>query len=307
MKTIHPIPEDQITPKALYLNRRDFLRAMGLSSAALLLAACEPGGSGAPAVPSNSIGRDVLTAKEEALNYVNFYEFSLSKNGVTEKTGDFKIDPWEIQIDGLVKNPQTISFDELMKRYQIDEYIYRMRCVEGWSMVLPWQGFQLKKLLDDIKPLDEARYVQFQSVLRPDEMPGQVSLRRYPWPYSEGLRLDEAMHELTIMATGMYDEPLTKQNGAPIRLVVPWKYGFKSIKSVARISLVKEEPATLWKTLADNEYGFYATVNPAVDHPRWSQATEIRIGENSRRPTLLFNGYDEVADLYEGMDLSVNY
>lgn len=307
MKTIHPIPEDQITPKALYLNRRDFLRAMGLSSAALLLAACEPGGSGAPAVPSNSIGRDVLTAKEEALNYVNFYEFSLSKNGVTEKTGDFKIDPWEIQIDGLVKNPQTISFDELMKRYSIDEYIYRMRCVEGWSMVLPWQGFQLKKLLDDIKPLDEARYVQFQSVLRPDEMPGQVSLRRYPWPYSEGLRLDEAMHELTLMATGMYDEPLTKQNGAPIRLVVPWKYGFKSIKSVARISLVKEEPATLWKTLADNEYGFYATVNPAVDHPRWSQATEIRIGENSRRPTLLFNGYDEVADLYEGMDLSVNY
>ena len=307
MKTIHPIPEDQITPKALYLNRRDFLRAMGLSSAALLLAACEPGGSGAPAVPSNSIGRDVLTAKEEALNYVNFYEFSLSKNGVTEKTGDFKIDPWEIQIDGLVKNPQTISFDELMKRYQIDEYIYRMRCVEGWSMVLPWQGFQLKKLLDDIKPLDEARYVQFQSVLRPDEMPGQVSLRRYPWPYSEGLRLDEAMHELTIMATGLYDEPLTKQNGAPIRLVVPWKYGFKSIKSIARISLVKDEPATLWKTLADNEYGFYATVNPAVDHPRWSQATEIRIGENSRRPTLLFNGYDEVADLYEGMDLSVNY
>ena len=307
MKTIHPIPEDQITPKALYLNRRDFLRAMGLSSAALLLAACEPGGSGAPAVPSSSIGRDVLTAKEEALNYVNFYEFSLSKNGVTEKTGDFKIDPWEIQIDGLVKNPQTISFDELMKRYSIDEYIYRMRCVEGWSMVLPWQGFQLKKLLDDIKPLDEARYVQFQSVLRPDEMPGQVSLRRYPWPYSEGLRLDEAMHELTLMATGMYDEPLTKQNGAPIRLVVPWKYGFKSIKSVARISLVKEEPATLWKTLADNEYGFYATVNPAVDHPRWSQATEIRIGENSRRPTLLFNGYDEVADLYEGMDLSVNY
>ena len=307
MKTIHPIPEDQITPKALYLNRRDFLRAMGLSSAALLLAACDPGGSGAPAVPSCSIGRDVLTAKEEALNYVNFYEFSLSKNGVTEKTGDFKIDPWEIQIDGLVKNPQTISFDELMKRDQIDDYIYRMRGGEGWSMVQPWQGFQLKKLLDDIKPLDEARYVQFQSVLRPDEMPGQVSLRRYPWPNSEGLRLDEAMHELTLMATGMYDEPLTKQNGAPIRLVVPWKYGFKSIKSVARISLVKEEPATLWKTLADNEYGFYATVNPAMDHPRWSQATEIRIGENSRRPTLLFNGYDEVADLYEGMDLSVNY
>ncbi|MCK9246427.1 MAG: protein-methionine-sulfoxide reductase catalytic subunit MsrP [Anaerolineaceae bacterium] len=305
MKTIQPTPKDQVTPKELYLNRRDFLRAMGLSSAALLLAACEPSGSGSPAVRSG--GRDVLTAKEDALNYVNFYEFSLSKNGVTKKTGDFKIDPWEIQIDGLVKNPQTVSFDELTKRYPIDEHIYRMRCVEGWSMVLPWQGFQLRKLLKDIKPLDEARYVQFQSVLRPDEMPGQVSLRRYPWPYSEGLRLDEAMHELTLMATGMYDEPLTKQNGAPIRLVVPWKYGFKGIKSIAHISLVKEEPATLWKTLANNEYGFYANVNPAVDHPRWSQATEIRIGENSRRPTLLFNGYDEVADLYDGMDLSVNF
>lgn len=304
MQKIQPIPEDLITPKALYLNRREFLRAMGFTSAALLLAACEPGGSGS-VLPS--FGQDTLTAKEDALDYVNFYEFSLSKRGVAERTDDFVIQPWEIQIDGLVANPQTITMDELLERYKVDEYVYRMRCVEGWSMVLPWQGFQLKKLLEDIEPLPEARYIQFQSVFRPEEMPGQVSLDNYPWPYSEGLRLDEALHPLTILATGLYDEPLAKQNGAPIRVVVPWKYGFKSIKSVARISLVAEQPPTLWQSLAANEYGFYANVNPAVDHPRWSQATEIRIGESERRSTLLFNGYDEVADLYKDMDLRLEY
>lgn len=304
MQRIQPIPEDVITPKALYLNRREFLRAMGISSAALLLAACEPGDTG---TTTTFFGQDALTAKEDALDYVNFYEFSLSKRGVDDRTGDFVTDPWEIQIDGLVANPQTIALDELIERYKIDEYTYRMRCVEGWSMVLPWQGFQLNKLLKDIEPLPEARYVQFQSVFRPDEMPGQVSLSYYPWPYSEGLRLDEAMHPLTILATGMYEEPLTKQNGAPIRLVVPWKYGFKSIKSIARISLVAEQPPTLWQSLASNEYGFYANVNPAVDHPRWSQATEIRIGESERRATVLFNGYDEVADLYKDMDLRLEY
>lgn len=304
MQKIQPIPEDPVTPKALYLNRREFLRAMGFTSAALLLAACEPGGSGS-VLPS--FGQDTLTAKEDALDYVNFYEFSLSKRGVAERTDDFVIQPWEIQIDGLVANPQTITMDELLERYKVDEYVYRMRCVEGWSMVLPWQGFQLKKLLEDIEPLPEARYIQFQSVFRPEEMPGQVSLDNYPWPYSEGLRLDEALHPLTILATGLYDEPLAKQNGAPIRVVVPWKYGFKSIKSVARISLVAEQPPTLWQSLAANEYGFYANVNPAVDHPRWSQATEIRIGESERRSTLLFNGYDEVADLYKDMDLRLEY
>jgi sulfoxide reductase catalytic subunit YedY len=252
-------------------------------------------------------GQDALTAKEDALDYVNFYEFSLSKRNVDERAENFTIEPWEIQIDGLVANPQTIAFEDLLSRYKIDEYVYRMRCVEGWSMVLPWQGFKLNQLLKDIEPLPEARFIQFQSVYRPDEMPGQVSLDYYPWPYSEGLRLDEAMHPLTILATGMYEEPLTKQNGAPIRLVVPWKYGFKSIKSIARISLVAEQPPTLWQSLAANEYGFYANVNPAVDHPRWSQATEIRIGESERRSTLLFNGYDEVADLYEGMDLKKDF
>ena len=304
MKNTLTTHEDNITPKALYLNRREFLRAMGITSAALLLAACEPGESGS-IIPS--FGQDQLTSKEKALDYVNFYEFSFSKYGNDERAKDFVIDPWEIQIDGLVANPQTLQLQELLERYKIDEYVYRMRCVEGWSMVLPWQGFQLNKLLKDIEPLPEARFVQFQSVFRPDEMPGQVSLSYYPWPYSEGLRLDEAMHPLTILATGMYEEPLSKQNGAPIRLVVPWKYGFKSIKSIARISLVAEQPPTLWQSLASNEYGFYANVNPAVDHPRWSQATEIRIGESERRATLLFNGYDEVADLYKDMDLTVEY
>ena len=303
MQRNQPTPEDIITPKALYLNRREFLQAMGITSAALLLAACEPGEAGTTTL----FGQDALTAKEDALDYVNFYEFSLSKRNVDERAENFTIEPWEIQIDGLVANPQTIALDELLERYKIDEYVYRMRCVEGWSMVLPWQGFKLNQLLKEIEPLPEARHIQFQSVYRPDEMPGQVSLDYYPWPYSEGLRLDEAMHPLTILATGMYKEPLTKQNGAPIRLVVPWKYGFKSIKSIARISLVAEQPPTLWQSLAPNEYGFYANVNPAVDHPRWSQATEIRIGESERRSTLLFNGYDDVADLYEGMDLKKEY
>ena len=304
MRRIQPIPGDHVTPKALYLNRREFLQAMGITASALLLAACEPGDSGS-IIPS--FGQDQLTTKEKALDYVNFYELSFSKSGNAERAQNFVIDPWEIQIDGLVANPQKINLQDLIERYKIDEYVYRMRCVEGWSMVLPWQGFRLNKLLEDIEPLPEARYIQFQSVYRPDELPGQASLVNYPWPYSEGLRLDEARHDLTILATGMYQEPLSKQNGAPIRLVVPWKYGFKSIKSITRISLVAEEPPTLWKSLAPKEYGFYANVNPAVDHPRWSQATEIRIGESERRPTLLFNGYDEVADLYEGMDLTVEY
>ena len=304
MQNNQPGPVDNITPKALYLNRREFLRAMGIASAALLMAACEPG---IPGTIGTGSDQDIITAKEDAFDYVNFYEFSLSKYGVAERADSFQTSPWQIQVDGLVAKPQTTELDELLKRHNIDEYIYRMRCVEGWSMVLPWQGFKLSKLLEDVEPLPEARYVQFLSVYRPDEMPGQVSLSSYPWPYSEGLRLDEARHELTILATGLYGERLTKQNGAPIRLVVPWKYGFKSIKSVARISLVAEEPPTLWQSLAAHEYGFYANVNPAVDHPRWSQATEIRIGESQRRPTLLFNGYDEVADLYLGMDLTEKY
>jgi len=295
---------DQITPKALYLNRRQFLKQAALFGAGLTLAACVPGTApgGLPAA-----FKDEITEKSEALNFNNYYEFSLSKRSVTELAKDFSIDPWQVEVSGLVANPVTYSIPELIERFKIVERTYRMRCVEGYSMVLPWSGFLLKDLLEEVQPRPEAKFVAFESVLRPEEMPGQVSLRTYPWPYQEGLRLDEAMHELTIMATGMYSEPLAKQNGAPLRVVVPWKYGFKSPKAIQRITLTTEQPPTLWNTLAPQEYGFLANVNPAVDHPRWSQATELRLGEGERRPTLLFNGYDEVASLYEGADLRIEY
>ena len=295
---------DQITPKALYLNRRQFLKQAALFGAGLTLAACVPGTApgGLPAA-----FKDEITEKSEALNFNNYYEFSLSKRSVTELAKDFSIDPWQVEVSGLVANPVTYTIPELIERFKIVERTYRMRCVEGYSMVLPWSGFLLSELLEEVQPLPEAKFVAFESVLRPEEMPGQVSLRTYPWPYQEGLRLDEAMHNLTIMATGMYSEPLSKQNGAPLRVVVPWKYGFKSPKAIQRITLTAEQPPTLWNTLAPQEYGFLANVNPSVDHPRWSQATELRLGEGERRPTLLFNGYDEVASLYEDIDLTVEY
>ena len=297
-------PRDEITPKALFLSRRQFLKAAGLASVGTFLAACAPSTGGSP-VPSAFA--DELTSKEKALSFNNYYEFSLSKTSVKDIAADFSTQPWQVTIDGLVRNPAVLSLEDILASYEQEEHIYRMRCVEGWSMVLPWMGFSLKQLLKAVEPLPEARYVAFQSVLRPEEMPGQQSLDYYPWPYMEGLRLDEAQHDLTILATGLYGDPLAPQNGAPIRLVVPWKYGFKSLKAITHISLVEAQPPTLWNSLAANEYGFYANVNPAVDHPRWSQATEIRIGESERRPTLLFNGYDEVAGLYEGMDLRENF
>lgn len=295
---------DQITPKALYLNRRQFLKQAAVFGAGLTMAACMPGAApgGAPAAFT-----DEVTEKSEALNFINYYEFSLSKRSVTELAKDFTIEPWQVEVSGLVANPVTLSIPELIERFEIVERVYRMRCVEGYSMVLPWSGFLLRELLEEVRPLPEAKFVAFESVLRPEEMPGQVSLRNYPWPYQEGLRLDEAMHDLTIMATGMYSEPLSKQNGAPLRVVVPWKYGFKSPKAIQRITLTAEQPPTLWNTLAPQEYGFLANVNPSVDHPRWSQATELRLGESERRATLLFNGYDEVASLYEGTDLRIEY
>jgi sulfoxide reductase catalytic subunit YedY len=250
---------------------------------------------------------DEITEKSEALNFNNYYEFSLSKRSVTKLAQDFSIDPWQVEVSGLVANPISTSIQGLIDRFKIVERTYRMRCVEGYSMVLPWSGFLLKDLLEEVQPLPEAKFVAFESVLRPEEMPGQVSLENYPWPYREGLLLDEAMHSLSLMATGMYSEPLSKQNGAPLRLVVPWKYGFKSPKAIQRITLTAEQPPTLWNTLAPQEYGFLANVNPAVDQPRWSQATELRLGDSERRPTLLFNGYNEVASLYEGIDLTVAY
>ena len=295
---------DEITPKGLYLNRRQFLKQAAVVGAGLSLAACLP--SEAPASTPTSIP-DEITEKTQALNFNNYYEFSLSKNSVARLVEGFSIDPWQLEVGGLVANPTTYTIPDLAASFETVERVYRMRCVEAYSMVLPWSGFLLKDLLDAVQPLPEARFVAFESVLRPEEMPGQISLDDYPWPYSEGLQLDEAMHELTLIATGMYSEPLSKQCGAPLRLVVPWKYGFKGPKAIQRITLTAEQPATLWNTLAPQEYGFLANVNPAVDHPRWSQATEIRLGESKARSTLLFNGYDEVASLYEGIDLSVNY
>ncbi len=296
--------DEKVTPKALYLNRRQFLRNAGILGAGLTLAACMPG-SVPGATPS--LIPDEVTEKSEALNFINYYEFSLSKRSVTELAKDFSIEPWQVEVGGLVQNPTTYTIPDLLERFEIVDRIFRMRCVEGYSMVLPWSGFLLRDLLEEVKPLPEAKFVAFQSVYRPEEMPGQVSLRNYPWPYQEGLRLDEAMHDLTLMATGMYSEPLSKQNGAPLRVVVPWKYGFKSPKAIQKITLTADQPPTLWNALAPQEYGFLANVNPAVDHPRWSQATEIRLGESQRRATLLFNGYDEVASLYEGIDLRTNY
>jgi sulfoxide reductase catalytic subunit YedY len=206
-----------------------------------------------------------------------------------------------------VNKPATFGIEDLLSKFTQEERIYRLRCVEAWSMVIPWTGFTLSSLLQEVEPTSDAKYVRFETVYRPDEMPGQSS-PFYPWPYQEGLRLDEAMNDLTILATGLYGEPMPNQNGAPIRLVVPWKYGFKSIKSITKIELVEEQPTTLWSMVGPNEYGFYSNVNPEVSHPRWSQASERRIGELGRRPSLMFNGYaEQVAYLYDGMDLSVNY
>jgi sulfoxide reductase catalytic subunit YedY len=212
-----------------------------------------------------------------------------------------------VEVYGLVKNPRTYSVEDLTKAFQPEERIYRLRCVEAWSMVIPWVGFPLSKLLKEVETTSAAKYVRFETLFQPDEMPGQKN-PLYPWPYQEGLRMDEAMHDLTLLATGLYGGELPAQNGGGTRLVVPWKYGFKSIKAVIKIELVADEPATMWSTIAPNEYGFYANVNPEVDHPRWSQATERRIGELKRRDTLMFNGYaDQVSDLYAGMDLKINY
>jgi sulfoxide reductase catalytic subunit YedY len=246
---------------------------------------------------------NALTSFQAINAYNNYYEFTFSKEGVGALTGDFETSPWTVEVGGLVKNPKAYDMQELLGFTQ-QEHIYRMRCVEGWSMVIPWVGFPLAELLARVEPTSEAKYVRFEAPYRPDQMPNQDN-DTLPWPYQEGLRLDEAKHDLTILATGIYGKPLAPQTGAPIRLVVPWKYGFKSIKSIVKIELVAEMPTTLWMAQAPHEYGFYANVNPDVPHPRWSQATERRIGESKRRDTLLFNGYEqEVAHLYEGMDLT---
>ncbi|MEO8041330.1 MAG: protein-methionine-sulfoxide reductase catalytic subunit MsrP, partial [Acidobacteriota bacterium] len=243
-----------------------------------------------------------LNTLEEITNYNNFYEFSTGKRDVARKAGDLITRPWTIEIGGLVQKPRTFDIEDLLK-FDQEERIYRHRCVEAWSMVIPWIGFPLKKLLDQAEPLGNAKYVAFETAYDPERMQSSFSAG-IDFPYVEGLRLDEAMHPLTTLATGLYGKQMPNQNGAPIRLVVPWKYGFKSIKSVVKITLSENEPPTTWNLAGADEYGFYSNVNPEVDHPRWSQATERRIGEVARRKTLLFNGYaDEVASMYAGMDL----
>ena len=314
-KKYHSIPlqPDEITPKHLYQSRRQFMRQIGVVGLSALLASCAPGTSLETTpedIPTNGLTEDLansLTSYEAITGYCNYYEFTTSKEAVAEKAQDFVTEPWSVEVNGLVNKPHIFALDDILAKFDQEERIYRMRCVEGWSMVIPWVGFPLRLLLDEVQPTSEARYVLFETALVPDQMDGARS-GMFSFPYLEGLRLDEAMHDLTLLATGLYDEPLPPQNGAPIRLVVPWKYGFKSSKSIVRITLVKDQPPTLWNTIAPQEYGFYANVNPDVDHPRWSQATERRIGESGRRDTLFMNGYaDEVMALYEDMDLTVNY
>ncbi|TBR07181.1 MAG: protein-methionine-sulfoxide reductase catalytic subunit MsrP [Rugosibacter sp.] len=295
------IPPSEITPQVVYTRRRNFLQlSAGLVIAGLLPEAQAKLGPGKASVFSTT---ETLTSLKNVTSYNNFYEFGTAKEDPAEYAHTLRTKPWTVSIEGLVKRPRTLGLEDILKLAPLEERIYRLRCVEGWSMVIPWLGFPLASLLRQAEPLGSAKYVEFITALQPDTMPG---IRRgvLDWPYTEGLRLDEAMHPLTIMAAGLYGDILPNQNGAPLRLVVPWKYGFKSGKSVVKIRFTDREPRTTWMKSSPSEYGFYSNVNPAVDHPRWSQANERRIGEFFKRKTLLFNGYaDQVAQLYTGLDL----
>ncbi|HSD85801.1 MAG TPA: protein-methionine-sulfoxide reductase catalytic subunit MsrP [Anaerolineae bacterium] len=315
------IQSSEITPEQVYLNRRQFMKGMGAAAlGAAVLAACGPsaakpatqaaptatGSEPKAGAQTDELG-DPLTSYEVITNYNNYYEFSYDKEGIGQLAADLPISPWTVAVGGLVKNPKTYGLEDLLKKFEQQERIYRLRCVEGWSMVIPWMGFALAQLLKEVEPTSDAKYVAFQTLSDPDHMQGQHN-HSFVWPYTEGLRLDEAMNNLAILATGLYGKELPKQDGAPIRLVVPWKYGFKSVKAIVKIDLVADQPETLWSTAAPNEYGFYANVNPEVPHPRWAQDSERRLGEAGRRPTLKFNGYaEEVAHLYDGMDLHKYY
>jgi methionine sulfoxide reductase catalytic subunit len=311
------ISPSEITPRDQYLRRREFMAGAAALGVGSVIATMR--GKAAKAAPleasksSLSTTDEPLTPLKDIKSYNNYYEFGTDKEDPARNAHTLTIKPWRIKIDGLVAKPADYDLDDLIKPSQLEERIYRMRCVEGWSMVIPWVGVPLAPLLQRLEPQASAKYVAFETLVRPAEMPGQRGLfQPLPWPYVEGLRLDEAMHPLAILAVGLYGETLPNQNGAPVRLVVPWKYGFKGIKSIVRISLTDKQPPTTWNIANPREYGFYSNVNPAVDHPRWSQATERRIGESGlfakRRPTLLFNGYvEQVASLYNGMDLKANY
>jgi sulfoxide reductase catalytic subunit YedY len=318
------IPSSEITPEHVYMNRRKFMQAAGLSTAAAILAACTPATSTPPtaetqvpaateAAPAQGQAEakdelgDKANSYDDITNYNNYYEFSTAKDAVAYLSKDFKPTPWQIEVGGLVEKPITFGIEDLLQKFPSEERIYRLRCVEGWSMVIPWMGFPLAQLIKAVQPTSSAKYVAFQTLMDEKQYIGQRN-GLYPWPYTEGLRLDEAMNDLALLVTGLYGKSLPNQSGAPLRLAVPWKYGFKSIKAIVKIDLVEKMPATLWSAIAPEEYGFYANVNPEVNHPRWSQATERRIGDLSRRKTLMFNGYaDQVASLYSGMDLRSNY
>ena len=310
------IPGSEITDERLYLNRREFMRLAGAGLAAAS-GALAIGGETLRAqtaipqyrkVPFGPFHTDEhINAFEEITSYNNFYEFGSDKSDPSRNGGRLKVRPWKVKVDGLCAKPADYDLDDLIRPDALEERVYRLRCVEAWSMVIPWIGVPLGTLIRRFEPDGKAKFVEFTTVYRPSEMIGQQT-DILDWPYVEGLRLDEAMHPLTILAAGLYGKTLLPQNGAPLRLVVPWKYGFKSIKSIVRIRFVEKQPLNTWQRMASNEYGFYSNVNPEVDHPRWSQKRERRIGEFFRRPTLAFNGYaDQVASLYAGMDLKKYY
>jgi sulfoxide reductase catalytic subunit YedY len=322
---MYAVSDREITPPEIYFNRRSLLRAGVLAGSVVGTAGLYRFLKGTPT--KVSVTRELLgvasasdapassgfvvdepkTSYESIANYNNFYEFTTNKMDVARVAEGFKSDGWRLVVDGLVRKPMTLNLDDLHGISPPEERVYRMRCVEAWSMVIPWAGFSLSKLLELVEPSSDAKYVAFETLLDSERMPGQKT-DVLEWPYVEGLTLEEAMHPLAILATGMYGRELPPQDGAPVRLVVPWKYGFKGIKSIVKITFVAAQPVTTWSRRAPNEYGFYANVNPEVDHPRWSQATEQRIGESGRRKTLMFNGYaEQVAGLYKGMDLRVNF
>jgi len=315
IKRLSDIRSSEITDYKLYLNRRSFL----IGAAALALAppgpaaAATPAGQPLKAAPNKGfvIG-DPSTKMESVTTYNNFYEFGVNKDDPAHLAHTLKPRPWTVEVSGHVAKPKTYDVDELMRLSSLEERVYRLRCVEGWSMVIPWVGYPLASLIKRVEPTSQAKFVEFTTLLDPEQFPGQrkglFSFSSLDWPYTEGLRMDEALHPLTLLTFGLYGQVLPNQNGAPVRVVVPWKYGFKSAKSIVKIRFVSEQPKTAWEKAAPNEYGFYSNVNPIVDHPRWSQATERRIGEFRRRPTLVFNGYaDQVGSMYAGMDLRKYY
>ncbi len=309
IRTPPAIEPSEITPEAVYRERRRFMQAgLALSGAAMFGADVQAKPADYKDVQPSLFSTDeTRTEFKDITSYNNFYEFGTGKDDPAENAHTLKIAPWSIAIEGECAKPGVYTLEDILKPHAFEERIYRLRCVEGWSMVIPWIGFPLADLLKRFEPTGNAKYVEFETLLDPERMPGQ---RRaiLQWPYVEGLRMDEALHPLTIMAVGLYGSAMPKQNGAPIRLVVPWKYGFKSIKSIVKIRFVERQPVSSWMRAAPKEYGFYSNVNPEVDHPRWSQRTERRIGEFLKRETLMFNGYaEQVAALYTGMDLRSNF